>query len=115
MPPIDREMGNWLHSCHPNSHFRNKLMVARATEHGRLTLGKPRPHVAAGPSSTETRILTTHDELSEVLWQDFGIDSPKNKDSHVPDWPGSNKFRRSRPDLGAGDHAARPRPYRLRI
>jgi N-hydroxyarylamine O-acetyltransferase len=30
MPPVDREMGNWYTSCHPNSHFRSKLMVARA-------------------------------------------------------------------------------------
>jgi len=73
MPPIDREMGNWYTSCHPNSHFRNKLMVARATEHGRLTLGNRELTRRCRNSSTETRILTTHDELSEVLWQEFGI------------------------------------------
>jgi N-hydroxyarylamine O-acetyltransferase len=73
MPPVDREMGNWYTSCHPNSHFRNKLMVARATEHGRLTLGNRELTRRCRNSSTETRILTTHDELSEVLWQEFGI------------------------------------------
>jgi N-hydroxyarylamine O-acetyltransferase len=73
MPPVDREMGNWYTSCHPNSHFRNKLMVARATEHGRLTLGNRELTRRCRNSSTETRILRTHDELSLVLWQEFGI------------------------------------------
>jgi N-hydroxyarylamine O-acetyltransferase len=73
MPPVDREMGNWYTSGHPNSHFRNKLMVARATEDGRLTLGNRELTRRSRNGSTETRILRTHDELSEVLWQEFGI------------------------------------------
>ena len=73
MPPVDREMGNWYTSRHPSSHFRNKLMVARATEGGRLTLGNREFMRRSRNGSTETRILRTHDELSEVLWQEFGI------------------------------------------
>jgi N-hydroxyarylamine O-acetyltransferase len=73
MPPIDREMGNWYTSRHPNSHFRSKLMVARATEDGRLTLGNRELTRRRRNGSTETRILRTHDELSLVLWQEFGI------------------------------------------
>ena len=39
MPPIDREVANWFTSAHPDSHFRNRLVVARALdEGGRLTL-----------------------------------------------------------------------------
>lgn len=38
MPLPDREMGNWYTSTFPASHFRSKLMVARATANGRLTL-----------------------------------------------------------------------------
>ncbi len=30
MPLIDRELANWFTSTHPNSRFRNALMVARA-------------------------------------------------------------------------------------
>jgi N-hydroxyarylamine O-acetyltransferase len=73
MPPVDREMGNWYTSCHPNSHFRSKLMVARATDDGRLTLGNRELTRRRRNGSTETRILRTHDELSLVLWQEFGI------------------------------------------
>ncbi len=35
MPPIDRELANWFTSTHPQSHFRNRLMVARALPEGR--------------------------------------------------------------------------------
>jgi len=30
MPRIDRELGNWYTSAHPQSHFKNRLWVARA-------------------------------------------------------------------------------------
>jgi N-hydroxyarylamine O-acetyltransferase len=73
MPPVDREMGNWYTSCHPNSHFRSKLMVARATEDGRLTLANRELTRRSRNGSTETHILRSHDELSAVLWQEFGI------------------------------------------
>jgi N-hydroxyarylamine O-acetyltransferase len=73
MPPVDRDMGNWYTSRHPNSHFRGKLMVARATEDGRLTLGNREFTRRSRNGSTETRVLKTHDELSAVLWQEFGI------------------------------------------
>ena len=39
MPPIDRELGNWYTSAHPQSHFKNRLIVARAAPDGqRVTL-----------------------------------------------------------------------------
>ena len=39
MPLIDRELANWFTSTHPDSHFRNRLIVARADGDGaRLTL-----------------------------------------------------------------------------
>jgi len=39
MPPIDREVANWFTSAHPQSHFRNRLLAARALDDGgRATL-----------------------------------------------------------------------------
>src|SRR5450432_655081 len=39
MPAIDRELANWFTSAHPQSHFKDRLMVARALpDGGRLTL-----------------------------------------------------------------------------
>lgn len=73
MPPVDREMGNWYTSQHPSSHFRTKLMVARASEDGRLTLANRELTRRRRDGSTSTRTLATHDELSEVLQRDFGI------------------------------------------
>ena len=35
MPAIDREVANWFTSTHPDSHFKNRLMVARAAAGGR--------------------------------------------------------------------------------
>src|SRR5204862_2240390 len=34
MPLIDRELASWYTSTHPDSHFKNHLMVARATADG---------------------------------------------------------------------------------
>lgn len=38
MPEIDRVVANWYTSAHPGSHFRSRLMVARALPQGRVTL-----------------------------------------------------------------------------
>src|SRR5690349_4239107 len=38
MPEIDRELGNWYTSAHPQSHFKSRLTVARATPDGRVVL-----------------------------------------------------------------------------
>lgn len=39
MPPIDREVANWYTSAHPKSHFKDRLIAARALPGGRrLTL-----------------------------------------------------------------------------
>src|SRR5262245_61409196 len=38
MPEIDRVLGNWYTSAHPESHFKSRLMVARATPGGRIAL-----------------------------------------------------------------------------
>jgi len=34
MPPIDRELANWFTSTHPQSHFRSRLVAARAAPDG---------------------------------------------------------------------------------
>ena len=79
MPEIDRVLGNWYTSAHPGSHFKNRLLVARATERGRKTLLNRRFTRRRGPSeggATETREIATPDELLEVLAGEFGIRLP---------------------------------------
>jgi len=79
MPPVDREMGNWYTSQHPKSHFRTKLMVARATQGGRLTLANRELTRRGADGSASTTVLTTHDELAQVLQQDFGLQLPSGR------------------------------------
>lgn len=77
MPAIDREVANWFTSTHPNSHFRNRLLVARAAPEGqRLSIlndqftHRERYGVAA------TREVTSAEELLQVLLVQFGLSFP---------------------------------------
>jgi N-hydroxyarylamine O-acetyltransferase len=89
MPPIDREVANWFTSAHPQSHFRNRLLVARALDDGgRVTLLNRELTVRtrSGPTST---MLKTPDELLAVLDQHFGLKFPSGTrfDCSALDWP----------------------------
>ncbi len=76
MPPIDRELANWFTSTHPESHFRHRLIAARATRDGRITLQNRelvrRRH--GGPS--EAHVIADHDELLRVLADEFHLEFP---------------------------------------
>ena len=88
MPPIDREVANWFTSAHPQSHFRNRLMAARATATGRVTLLN-RELTHRGPDGIgDTRILRDQDELLHVLAAEFGLRFPAGTRFPCPwiDW-----------------------------
>jgi N-hydroxyarylamine O-acetyltransferase len=73
MPAADREMGNWYTSTHPASHFRERLMVARATAQGRITLQNRELTVRERGEVRETRLLNSHRELVSVLGELFHL------------------------------------------
>ena len=73
MPPIDRELANWFTSTHPQSHFRTRLMVARATPTGRLTLLDRELSLRHPDGTADKRLIATPDELLAVLDEDFGL------------------------------------------
>jgi N-hydroxyarylamine O-acetyltransferase len=77
MPPIDREVGNWFTSAHPASHFRNRLIAARATpDGGRLTLLN-REFSVRGPDGVSTTVSIPDPEaLLSVLANRFGLHFP---------------------------------------
>ncbi len=75
MPLIDRQVANWYTSKHPSSHFRKRLLVARATEHGRITLLNTTLTHRVG-SRSEKRELADHDQLLTVLRESFGLEVP---------------------------------------
>ena len=77
MPPIDRELANWYTSAHPQSHFRNRLLVARAAPKGaRLALLNNEFTVRQADGRTEKREIATADELLSILAEHFGLHFP---------------------------------------
>ena len=63
-------------SAHPESHFKSRLVVARATDEGRLTLSNREFGVRALDGSQETRLASSPAELLEILAEQFGLHLP---------------------------------------
>jgi N-hydroxyarylamine O-acetyltransferase len=77
MPLIDREVGNWYTSAHPQSHFRDRLIVARAAPEGvRVTLQNDEFSTRGRDGRADTRKLKSPEELLEVLATHFGLHFP---------------------------------------
>jgi N-hydroxyarylamine O-acetyltransferase len=77
MPLIDREVGNWFTSTHPQSHFRNRLLVARAGPHGvRHTLLNHELTVRGADGHAEHQVITTPEALLKVLDEVFELRLP---------------------------------------
>ncbi len=92
MPPIDREVGNWYTSAHPGSHFKNRLLVARALPDGaRVTLLNRELTVRQRDGSAERHLLSSPDELLAVLEEKFGLSFPARTrfQCEALDWPTS--------------------------
>lgn len=76
MPLTDRLIANWFTSAHPDSHFRNRLVVARATAEGRLTLSNRELGVRRRDGTQAKRLASSPDELLELLAEQFGLHFP---------------------------------------
>jgi N-hydroxyarylamine O-acetyltransferase len=89
MHEIDRVIGNWYTSAHPESHFKNRLIVARATADGRVTLANRELGLRGPDGRSESRLLQSPEELLNVLEQYFDLSFPKDTRFHCPalDWP----------------------------
>lgn len=90
MPPIDREVANWFTSAHPQSHFKSRLVVARALADGaRATILNREFTVRTRTGQTRTRLLTSPGELVDVLGEHFGLHLPTGTNVACPglDWP----------------------------
>lgn len=90
MPPIDREVANWFTSAHPASHFRSRLVVARALPDGaRATILNRDFSIRHRGAEPITRTLQSPAELVEVLAEHFDLRFPA--DTVFPcsglDWP----------------------------
>jgi N-hydroxyarylamine O-acetyltransferase len=90
MPPIDRELANWFTSAHPQSHFKNRLLAARAAPDGaRVTLLNHELNVRPRVGPAIKRHLDDPDELLEVLDSHFGLRFPAGTRFGAPGspWP----------------------------
>ncbi|MDB4958483.1 MAG: N-hydroxyarylamine O-acetyltransferase [Myxococcales bacterium] len=74
MPLIDRIVANWYTSAHPASHFKNRLLVARALpEGGRVGLLNRELTVRRRDGHADHRVLHSPDEMLDVLAEHFGL------------------------------------------
>ena len=90
MPPIDRELANWFTSAHPQSHFKSRLVVARALPDGkRLTVLNHEFSIRQRNGEVEKRHIASAAELLEVLREYFGLQFPLGTRFGPPDspWP----------------------------
>jgi N-hydroxyarylamine O-acetyltransferase len=77
MPPIDREVGNWYTSAHPQSHFRNILIVARAAPNGgRVTLRDGELKRRGRDGRAEAQTVESAEQLLAVLRDEFDLSFP---------------------------------------
>jgi len=83
-PFVDLEMGNWYSHTHPQAHFRNNLMVARATESGRVTLFNREFTIRHLDGAADKRLLKGHDELLAVLAVYFALRFPADTQFAAP-------------------------------
>ncbi len=90
MPPIDRVVANWYTSTHPGSHFKNRLLVARALpDGGRVGLLNRELSVRQRGGASERRVLHSPDELLTALAEHFGLHLPAGTRfaCDALDWP----------------------------
>ncbi|MDB4946403.1 MAG: nhoA [Labilithrix sp.] len=92
MPPIDREVANWYTSAHPGSHFKVRLLVARALpDGGRATLLNRELAVRGRGGRAERRVIESPAELLDTLEAQFGLTFPAGTrfTCDALDWPSS--------------------------
>lgn len=76
MPEIDRLVGNWFTSTHPTSHFRERLMVARATPEGRVVILNRELAFRDRFGVSRPQPIDSHDDLLAALAEHFGLHFP---------------------------------------
>jgi len=79
--PIDQETANWFTATHPNSLFRNNLLMERLTPEQRTSLFNRRLTRRYPDGRVSETRLADADELGRVLAEDFDLEVPERLDS----------------------------------
>ena len=83
MPVIDRVVANWYTSTHPQSHFKHRLLVARATpDGGRITVLNRELSIRGRDGVAEKHVIATPAALNDILAAQFGIVLPAGTSLH---------------------------------
>ena len=77
--PVDFALANWFTSTHPESRFRNSLLVERLTAKTRYSLSNKRLVIRHSDGADETTVESP-EELGGVLESIFGIMPPVSAD-----------------------------------
>jgi N-hydroxyarylamine O-acetyltransferase len=93
MPPIDRVVANWYTSTHPASHFKSRLVVARALpDGGRLSILNRELTIRRRDGNADHHALASPDQLLAVLAERFDLHFPAG--TRFPcdalDWPAAS-------------------------
>lgn len=75
-PDIDLAMGNWYSHTHPQAHFRNNLLVARATPEGRQTILNREFTIRRQGGFAEKRRIDSPSDLLAILSDHFDLHFP---------------------------------------
>ena len=88
MPPIDREVANWYTCAHPQSHFKNRILVARAAPAGvRVTLLDGEFSIRDAQGNAQKHTITSKGELLDVLRKNFGLNFGPDISINLPSMP----------------------------
>jgi N-hydroxyarylamine O-acetyltransferase len=74
--PIDFEVANWYTSTHPNSRFRQNLVVARLAEGRRIAVQNSEFTTRHLDGRAERRTIEDADALLDILAAEFGLNFP---------------------------------------
>jgi N-hydroxyarylamine O-acetyltransferase len=87
--PIDFEVANWFTSAHPNSRFRNNLIVSRVDGARRLAVFNAEFIVRHADGSAQKTPVGSPDDLLALLREEFGLEFPPGtRFGHPPAvWP----------------------------
>jgi N-hydroxyarylamine O-acetyltransferase len=87
--PIDFEVGNWFTSTHPNSRFRQNLIVALAGVGHRFILLNHEFTIRYADGRVEKRAIGSPNELLAILAEYFGLQFPPDTRFGPPGspWP----------------------------
>jgi len=104
MPLIDRELANWYTSTHPDSHFKSRLVAARALPNGgRLSLLNRELTRRDRTGLAVTHTVSTPQELLDVLARDFALTFPSDTEfsGGALDWPSRTASRTGQTEVRA--------------